>query len=319
MNYDIVAVGEAMLRLWVPVGERLEQAPAFRISVAGAEANVAIAAARMGARTAWLSALPRNSLGRRAAREIAAHGVDVSHVHWVDHARMGVYFIELSVPPRPTTVLYDRAGSAAALMDSDSIDWRVIEQARLVHISGITPALSDSALETSFEVVRRARRAGSLVSIDVNYRRLLWTPGECRAAVLEMARSADLLITTAEDALDVFALEGEPAEAARALAALTACRRVVVTSGSAGAYWLDGDKEGFSLGHLGAEVVDRIGAGDAFASGTLLGLLEDDLESGVERGLAMAALKLGIHGDQLWVVKEEVDRLLTGSGREVAR
>jgi 2-dehydro-3-deoxygluconokinase len=204
-------------------------------------------------------------------------------------------------------------------MASDSIDWSVIEQARLVHISGITPALSDTALETSFEVVQRARRAGSLVSIDVNYRRLLWTPGECRAAVSKMARSADLLIATAEDALDVFALEGEPAGVARALAAETACHRVVITAGSAGAYWLDGGKEGFSPGHLGADVVDRIGAGDAFAAGTLLGLLEDDLEGGVERGLAMAALKLGIHGDQLTVVKEEVDRLITGSGREVAR
>jgi 2-dehydro-3-deoxygluconokinase len=319
MSYDVVAVGEAMLRLWVPVGERLEQAPAFKVSVAGAEANVAMAAARMGARSAWLSALPRNSLGRRAAREIAAHGVDVSHVRWLDDARMGVYFVELSVPPRPTTVLYDRAGSAAALMNSASIDWPVIEESHLVHISGITPALSLSAQEMSLELVRRARDAHTLVSIDVNYRPLMWEPDQCRAVMIEMARCADLLITTAEDARDVFALEGEPTEVAGALTVLTGCHRVVVTVGSEGAHWLEGSREGFAPGYVDADVVDRIGAGDAFAAGALLGLLENDLEGGVARGLAMAALKLGIHGDQLSVTKEEVDRLIGGSGREVAR
>ena len=189
----------------------------------------------------------------------------------------------------------------------------------LVHISGITPALSDSAREMSLELVQRARDAGSLVSIDVNYRSLLWEPDECRTVVTEMARSADLLIATVEDAHDVFALEGDPARVLRDLAVLTGCHRVVLTSGPAGAHWLEGDRLGSVRGHSNAEVIDRIGAGDAFAAGTLLGLVEGDLVGGVERGLAMAALKLGIYGDQVTVTKEEVEWLIRGSGREVSR
>ncbi len=104
MSYDLVTLGEAMLRLWVPAGQRLEDAPAYNVTVAGAEANVAIAVARAGLSVAWLSRLPASPLGRRAAREIAGHGVDVSHVIWDESGRMGTYFVELSVPPRPVSV-----------------------------------------------------------------------------------------------------------------------------------------------------------------------------------------------------------------------
>ncbi len=318
MSHDIVTVGEAMLRLWVPTGERLEDAPAFRVTVAGAEANVAMAAARMGARTAWLSALPSNALGRRAWREIAAHGVDVSHIRWTDKGRMGLYFIELSVPPRPITVLYDRAGSAAALMSLEAVAWPVLESARIVHISGITPALSESTREVALEVVRRAHAAGALVSLDVNYRHLLWEPHECRAVMMEMARHADLVITTVEDARDVFNLTAAPQAVLEELGALTGAGRVVLTAGSDGAHWLDGKRRG-SRPAFDASAIDRIGAGDAFAAGTLLGLLDGDLPGGIERGLAMAALKLGIHGDQLTVTPAEVDRVMQGSRREVSR
>lgn len=307
-----------MLRLWVPPGERLEDAPAFRVTVAGAEANVAMAAARMGARTAWLSALPENPLGRRAVREVGAHGVDISHVYWTDGARMGLYFVELSVPPRPISVLYDRAQSAAAAMTEEVVAWPAVETARLVHVTGITPALSESSKEMTYEVVRRARAAGSLVSIDVNYRRLLWEPAECALVVGDLAGLADVLISTIEDARDVFQITGPPDAVVRELQGLTGTSRVIVTAGGEGAFWLDGDKAG-SAASYEAEALDRIGAGDAFAAGLLLGVLEDDVGRGVDRGLAMAALKLGIYGDQLTVSPEEVELLTKGHRREVTR
>ncbi len=319
MSHDIVGVGEAMLRIWVPAGERLEDAATYRVSVAGAEANVAMAAARMGARTAWLSALPDSPLGRRAAREIASHGVDVSRVRWTGEARMGTYYVELSVPPRPITVVYDRAGSAASLMGPADIDWDVVESARLVHISGITPALSPSCRDLSFEVVRRAAAAGALVALDVNFRRMLWSAGECRDVVAELGRGAGLVIATAEDARDVFGIDGPPEHVVDGLRDLTGAPRVVVTLGSAGAHWRGPEGRGAAAGYEDAGAVDRIGAGDAFAAGVLLGLLEDDLEGGVRRGLAMAALKLGIHGDQLTVTPAEVERLIAGHEREVSR
>lgn len=319
MTYDIVGIGEVMLRLWVPPGERLEDTPSLRVSVAGGEANVAIAAARMGARAAWLSALPDNSLGRRAAREISSHGVDVSRVRWVPGSRMGTFFVELSVPPRPITVIYDRAGSAAAAMDESSVDWDVVESARAVHVTGVTPALSPSCRRLAAEVVRRAGAAGALVSLDVNYRRMLWEPQECREVVGALAREADLVIATAEDARDVFGLEGRPEDVVAALAAETGAAHTVLTVGSAGAHWFSGGVQGSHPGYPEAQIVDRIGAGDAFAAGTLLGLLDGDLAYGVALGVAMSALKLGIYGDPMTLTKEEVDRLMEGRGRAVSR
>ena len=229
MKHDIVTVGEAMLRIWVPAGERLEDAPRYRVAVAGAEANVAMAAARMGASTAWLSSLPDNPLGSRAAREIASHGVDVSHVHWTAAGRMGTYYVELSVPPRPITVVYDRAGSAASSMDAAAIAWPVVESARVLHLSGITPALSPSCLQLSRDLVARARSAGVKVSIDANYRRMLWSPEECREALTGLAAGADLLIVTAEDARDVLGLEGSPNAVLDGIRDLIPADRTVLT------------------------------------------------------------------------------------------
>lgn len=318
MSHEIVTVGEAMLRLWVPEGERLEAAPSFQVTVAGAEANVAMAAARMGVRTAWLSALPDNALGRRAAREIAQHGVDVSHVHWTDTGRMGLYFVELSVPPRPISVLYDREHSAAASLEASQIAWPVLEAAHVVHITGITPALSESTRALSQEVVRRGKAAGALVAIDVNYRRMLWPAENCAQTITDMAEHADLLIITVEDARDVFGLDDSPPATLRSLRELTGTNRVVLTAGGEGAHWVDGAASGSAAAYP-SHAIDRIGAGDAFAAGTLIGLLDDDLPAGINRGLAMAALKLGIRGDQLIVTPEEVQQVIDGSGREVTR
>jgi 2-dehydro-3-deoxygluconokinase len=308
-----------MLRLWLPPGERLEDAGGLRMSVAGGEANVAIAAARMGASTAWLSALPDSALGRRAVREIASHGVDVSSVRWVPGSRMGTFFVELSVPPRPITVIYDRKGSAASEMDEASIDWDVVEGARAVHLTGVTPALSDSCRDLAAAVVRRAGAAGTLVSLDVNYRRLLWPPDECREVVGRLAPDADLLIATAEDARDVFGLAGRPEDVVEALASETGAQAAVLTVGSDGAHWWTAGSRGSYPGFPEAEIVDRIGAGDAFAAGTLLGLLDGALAHGVALGVAMSALKLGIYGDPMTLTREEVERLLHGRGREVSR
>jgi 2-dehydro-3-deoxygluconokinase len=318
VSHEIVTVGEAMLRLWVPEGERLETAPSFHVTVAGAEANVAMAAARMGVRAAWLSALPDNALGRRAAREVAQHGVDVSHVRWTDTGRMGLYFVELSVSPRPISVLYDREHSAAASLAAPQIAWPVLEEARVVHITGITPALSESTRALSQEVVRRAKAAGAMVAIDVNYRHMLWSAEHCAQTVTDMAQHADLLIVTVEDARDVFGLDDSPASTLQALREITGTNRIVLTAGGDGAHWLDGATSGSAPAYP-ALAVDRIGAGDAFAAGTLIGLLDGDLPAGIDRGLAMAALKLGIRGDQLTVTREEVERVIEGRGREVSR
>jgi 2-dehydro-3-deoxygluconokinase len=314
VSFEVVTVGEALLRLWVPPGHRLEDAASFQASVAGAEANVAMAIARMGGKVAWISRLPESPLGRRVARAIAQAGVDVSHVVFTDGMRLGTYYLELSVPPRPTRVIYDRVGSAASAMSVGDMPWEVIEAARLVHISGITPALSSNCREMSREVARRAQA----VSVDVNYRSQLWTPSEARAELTTLCSMADLVLLTREDARDVFALKGHPEDVLSRLRDLIGVSSLVLTLGADGAAWLADDVHG-SLRAFDAQVVDRVGAGDAFAAGALLGFLDDNLPNGIQRGLAMAAITIGLYGDQLKADPADIEQILGRYPREISR
>src|SRR5436309_14431039 len=170
---QLTTLGEAMLRLSVRPGERLEDAPAFDVHVAGSEANVAYAAARVGLGAAWVSALPDNALGRRVARTFAAGGVDTSPVQWVKAGRLGLYFVQLATAPRPIDVLYDRANSAMALASAEAFDWAVVADTQVLHVSGITLALSDSSRAVARQAVEHAKNVGASVTIDVNYRQRL--------------------------------------------------------------------------------------------------------------------------------------------------
>lgn len=314
MSHDIVTIGEAMLHLSVPPGARLEDSPTFDVTVAGSEANVAIATARMGYSAAWLSRLPDSSLGRRVVREVGGHGVDTSHVQWSADDRMGIYYVELAPPPRPIRVIYDRAHSAASAMTREHVAWEVLEDATLVHISGITPALSESCRELAFEVVERARSS----LLDINYRSRLWSADEARATLSELAKGADVVIVTEEDSRDVFGLGGPSIEVLESMRDVTGGGTVILTRGPEGAAWLT-DRDTGSAPAFPAEEVDRIGAGDAFAAGVAIGMLEGDIPCGVVRGLAMAALKFGMYGDQLRVEPSEVEALMAGGGRQVSR
>jgi 2-dehydro-3-deoxygluconokinase len=314
----LVTLGEAMLRLWAPRGQRLEDAATLHVSVAGAEANVAIAAARMGIRTVWMSRVPDSPLGRRVLSEIGRHGVDVSHVRTVQSGRLGTFFVEAGVPPRPGDIVYDRAGSAASELSVDDLAWDVIQAASIVHLTGITPALSPQCRETTFVVAQRARAAGVKVSVDVNYRAKLWAPAEAATVLDELCRLADIVIVNDEDARDVFGIAGDAPSVLDQLAARFGVTDVVLSHGPRGASWRSKGVNG-QLPAMDTEVVDRLGAGDAFAGGVLVGALEGDLGKGVAYGAVMAAVKLGLQGDQLRTSRAEVERLLTGDRRTVTR
>lgn len=318
MSYDLVTIGEAMLRFSVPSGARLEDAPSLEVAVAGAEANVAVAVARMGHAASWISRLPTSPLGRRVARELRGHGVDVSHVRWVSGARLGTYYIEQGAQPRPARILYDRGGSAASEMSVEDISWKIVESAQVLHLTGITPALSPSCEKLVLDAAARARGAGTLVCVDVNYRSALWDAGTARGVLTGLCRSADAVVIAERDARGVFGFEGEPEEVARTAQEEFACRDVVLTRGSRGSVWRSGDDAGSIDAHP-ARVVDRIGVGDAFTAGVIIGLLRDDLRLGVRYGTAMAALKLGWSGDQFWGDLEEVERLLEHGEEDVRR
>jgi len=307
-----------MLRLSVRPGDRLEDATAFEVHVAGSEANVAFAAARVGLRTAWLSALPDNPLGRRVATTLAAGGVDTSLVHWQKGGRLGLYFVELGAAPRPIDVVYDRAASTMALATADSFAWQRAADTQYMHVSGITLALSESSRRVAMQAMEEARKRGALVTFDVNYRERLWDRRAAAAAAREVAPLVDVLICTAEDALDLFGANEVPETAIAQLTADLGVETVVLTLGAAGAIASRGGMTFRREGHP-VEIVDRVGAGDAFVAGFIWGLIDGSLELGIERGLAMSALKMTLHGDLFRLDAGDVAALLASDRREVGR
>jgi 2-dehydro-3-deoxygluconokinase len=315
---QLVTLGEAMLRLSVRPGDRLEDAAAFDIHVAGSEANVAFAAARVGLRSAWVSALPANPLGRRVAATLAAAGVDTSNVCWVEGGRLGLYFVELGAAPRPISVLYDRARSVFAEATPDLFDWESISDTEFLHVSGITLGLSAGCSEIAVHAMQQARRQGAVVTFDVNYRQRLWPAETAALALREVAGMIDILVCTAEDARDVFGATGAPEAVVDGLQRELGVETVVLTLGAEGAIALRDGTPHERRGHL-VETIDRVGAGDAFVAGLVWGLLEGSLDLGLERGLAMSALKMTLHGDLFRLDAADVTALMNRDRREVGR
>jgi 2-dehydro-3-deoxygluconokinase len=308
-SLDLITIGEALLRLSVPPETLLAEASSFQVQIAGAESNVAVAVSRMGYRTRWLSRLTDNVLGRRITRELASYGVDCSQVVWTNDDRVGTYYLEFGAQPRPTQVIYDRAHSAASKMRADTFDTSQLSETRILHLTGITPALSDGCYDLIASWIDHARQQGVTVIFDVNFRALLWSPDECAAKLTPLLEKVDMLICGQSDAATVFGIQGEQEALLRALQQRFGVRRVAMTVGEAGAIGLDNSTihnvEGYPV-----EIVDRIGAGDAFAAGVICGLLEDSFELGIRYGVAMSALQLTLSGDLFRLGRGDVMRLM---------
>src|SRR5437899_1123707 len=214
--HDLVTLGEVLLRLSIPSPGRFETARQLDVQVGGAEANVAAACARLGLKVAWISALPANPWGERTRRELVGHGVDCAHVRMTEGARIGVYFLEYGVPPRPVRVLYDRRDSAFARLTEGEVDWEPVRRARLVHLTGITPALGEGARG----LVRRAMREAPAFSFDVNYRASLWSPADARRFLDAVRPDVRYLFLGQAEARTVFNLTGTTEQTLEALARL---------------------------------------------------------------------------------------------------
>ena len=310
---DVVTIGETMLRLSALPGVPLEQAPQLDVHVAGAESNVAIALCRLGTTAGWISRLVDTPLGRRIVNELRGHGVDVSRVLWAPDGRIGIYFLEQGIPPRQHRIIYDRAQSAMALLDPKEVDWGFVRSARLVHLTGITPALSAGCRAATVQAIAEARGAKALVCFDVNYRAKLWSADEAKTALGALLAGVDILISTADDARLLLS-RGETAEQlAEQLALRFSAGTVVVTDAGRCAAAQNGQvvsKEGYEV-----ESVDRVGAGDAFAAGFIHGYLTGGLDRALEYAVAVGALKHTYRGDVAWVSKEDLKEFLSGSPR----
>jgi 2-dehydro-3-deoxygluconokinase len=321
----VVTFGEATVRLTAPRNERLERATSLDVSVGGPELNTAVALASFGVPATWVSALPDASLGRLILREARANGVDTSPVLLVPQssARTGLSFVEEGPDPRPSSVHYDVAVTAFAGIKPGTFDWeKILEGASALHISGITLGLSAGVRAEAMEAVRIANQLGVLVSFDLLYRAESWSEADARQAFVRLIHDVDVLFTSRGGLRTFFGIEGSYESVLRqaiekiGVAAVTVnrkrakgSRRMTLTSMGMGKTGVLAMSEGREI-----EVVDRLGAGDAFAAGFLAGYLENPLAltRAVSLGAAASALKHTIPGEFLCVTRDEIEALAQG-------
>jgi 2-dehydro-3-deoxygluconokinase len=325
---DVITFGEAMIRLNPPHFRRLEQTDCLDVQVGGAELNTAVALARLGRSSAWVSRLTDNPLGRLIANRAREAGVSTEYVVWTDADRVGLYFLEFGAAPRASSVLYDRKGAAIAGIRPGMVAWEhVFRGTRWFHVTGITPALSPSAAETTREALQAARAAGVSTSMDLNYRAKLWSQAEARRCMTELMQYCDVLITTEEDIERVFGIKGSDyAEAAALTAKRFPLKAVAITLRDNPLVWKNTwtamayqDGKVLRTRTYEVEIVDRLGAGDSFAAGLIHGLLDGNLQKGLDYGVAASAIKHSIPGDFAWITRAEVEGLLQGSGLRISR
>lgn len=303
--FDVTGIGETLIRLSVYPGVRLEDAHELAVHTGGAESNVLAVLSQLGHSCGWVGGLANNDLGRRAAGDLRRFGIDISGVFNCSSARMGVYFVEHADDPLVTRVVYDRDESCASTLSPDLVDWGLVLDTQIVHLTGITPALSPSALATVEEAVRRTKTAGVKVSFDVNFRSKLWSADEAASVLGPLIEPVDVLICSHRDATLLFGCSDEPTDAIRKLAERTSADHVILTRGDQGAMLFDGSSV-HQQAALPATPVDRFGAGDAFVAGVLHGVLKGDILLGMKYATVLASLALGQFGDMVTTSLEEV-------------
>ena len=316
-RFDLTSIGESMLRLSVGPGQRWESASDASLGVGGAESNVCAALAGLGRPVSWSSAVPDNTLGRHLLRQLRACGVDIGGVHRPSAGRLGVYFVQLADQPADVRVTYDRAGSVASRLSAADVDWDRLLNTRVLHLTGITPALSDSCRELTQEAICRAKAIGVTVSFDINLRSRLWSENPA-GVLLPLIRDVDILICKKDDAEQLLGVEADATGVLEALKTRTAASTVVLTLGFEGAIALEGSTV-LKQNAFPTVVRDRLGAGDAFAAGLLDGWLDGSLAQGLLRGCALAALALSQRGDILITTRGELDRIAVGHPATVDR
>ena len=333
----VLTFGEIMLRLKALGQERLFQSPMLEATFGGGEANVAVSLANYGMDAAFLTVLPENAVGDACIRELRKFGVDTSRIRRAE-GRMGIYYLESGANQLPSKVVYDRASSAVALAKPGDIDWSAaFAGVDWFHITGITPAISESAMELSLESVKAAKERGITVSCDLNYRKNLWKYGKKAAEVMrEIAKYVDIAVANEEDVqksleitTDVVVESGEldrskyKALGEKVLAAYPDMKMIAITlreSHSAddngwAACLNDGKRFYVSRRYEIHDIVDRVGGGDSFAGGLIYGLNHyGDRQQALEFAVAASCLKHSIIGDFNRVGASDVEKLMGGDG-----
>ncbi|MEM7802597.1 MAG: sugar kinase [Chloroflexota bacterium] len=307
-RYDVTAFGESMLRLSVPAGTRLARMDQLDVHLAGAESNVLAGLACLGHSGGWFGGVPEHAIGDFLETGLRRAGV-ATHAVAVPDSRIGTYYVEFAVPPRSTDVIYDRANSAITQLTPADIDFETLLDSRLVHLTGITPALGQGPLEIVQAILAKAAEAKVPVSFDVNYRSKLWSAGDAAQMLRTLITQVDLLLCGKRDAETLFDCRGTPEQIIEQLHEMSGAKRYVLTLGGDGVLGWDGDRWCREPARP-VEIVDRVGAGDALAAGVIHGHLLNDFELGLKTGSLLAALALSQTGDMLVTTAEEVNQLL---------
>lgn len=305
-TYDLTTFGEAQIRLTVPKGDRLATCRELLLTPAGSEANVAGLLAQLRRRTAFASVVPYSDLGCRFMEEYRGVGVDLSHVVRTDEGRMALYFMEPGAYPLPAKVTYDRLYTGFREITPDSFNWDALLDTRVLFVTGITAALTETTAETVTYAVEEAHRRGVKVALDVNYRSLLWTADRARSVLEPLMDKVSILFCSRLDGIKVLGCEGDGPTVNRQLRDRYNLDHVVSTDQINGVYYSGIEGERVYEVHP-VPVIDRPGAGDSFVGGCLHGYLDNDVQAGVDYGLRTSKLALTHHGDLTHVTPQELE------------
>lgn len=316
----VVSFGEIMLRLSPDGYYKLFQKPELNTSFCGAETNVAVALSNFGDEAEFVTALPDNDIGRAACRELMRYGVKTDNIVYTGD-RLGIFFAEKGASQRPSKVIYDRKNSAIASVDPSSFDWeKIFDGADWFHITGITPALSDSLAKISVDAVKAAKKAGLTVSCDINYRSKLWSAQKARPVMTEIMKYVDVCIGNEEDAEIVFGIKAGATDVTKGqldtdgykkslqtVAETFGCKIVAYSqrksysasdNGWSGIIYDDEKKQVYTSVQYDIRITDRIGGGDAFASGLIYALHNNiSPANAIETAAAAGCLDQTLEGD----------------------
>ena len=327
MSIAVISFGETMLRLTAPNHMRLETTPHLQVYVGGTESNTLACLARLGLQVSWMSALPATPLGRHITTELHRHGVSIDHVVWTEQGRLGIFYAEEVAQPLGLQVHYDRANSACALVNPESVNYAAIDDAQLLHLTGITPGLGMGARTVFQRLLERARNRQIPLSFDVNYRAKLWSASEAAQEIEEACKQAEILFCARADATELWGMNGTPAEILQQMASRFGAdqptKHLVLTLGSDGsAQLVNGEYQHEPV--IPAESAQRFGSGDAFSAGYLYAYLQGPLYQEVQQrysttpltfGNALAALKRCIAGDIAIISPDDVRLILQNEQR----
>jgi 2-dehydro-3-deoxygluconokinase len=338
MAKKVVTMGEIMLRLSSPGFLRFNQSNSFDVVYGGGEANVAVSLANYGLEAYFVSKLPKHEIGQCAIEALRKQNVKTDFVARGGD-RLGIYFLETGASMRPSKVVYDRANSAISEAEISDFDFDAIfKDAEWFHFTGITPALGPKAAALTEAALKAAKQHGVTVSVDLNFRKKLWTPEQAQKVMTPLMQYVDVCIGNEEDAEKVLGFKPGDTNVEKGELELagymdmfrrmqekfnfkyvaTSLRESYSASDNGWSALIYDGNEFYHSKKYEVRIVDRVGGGDSFASGLIYGLISGkDYKAALEFGVAASALKHTIFGDFNLVTVEEVEALVGGdaSGR----